>query len=364
MRPGARPHRHVLDRLAARGRRGNERDDSADDEAVDDRVRQAGGIDVDRRRVDHDPARPREVGRPRQCRLGIDEVRRAGRQPRGVEPRCRREQRARAGPVEARIAVRRVVGRGPAGRSDDLRQFRLAHAEKRADQGDAAAEVAARPDAGKAGRSRPAGEAKQKGLGRVVGVMRRREPRDTVVGAPVGHQGIARRPRRRLEIGRGVRTGPDQRRVRDAERCGIPGDRRCFGRSLGPQAMVDGQCADAVAERGVGKDEEGEAVGPPRHRDGQRFAAAEWPADECGEGLDQRSASGRPRDHCERTPVAVGIEPARPADMVRCTLQPPRHRTTGRLAGGTARRPGHPPHFASSRAFPACVLIAGVSFAP
>ena len=96
----------------------------------------------------------------------------------------------------------------------------------------------------------------------------------------------------RLAVGGSVPFG-DERVVGDAEAGAQRGDLRRFGGGFGAEAVVDRRGADAVAERGVGEEQEREAVGAAR--DGEADAALD--RSERGQiGGEARDRFGR-RDH-------------------------------------------------------------------
>ena len=162
----------------------------------------------------------------------------------------------------ARVAVGGVVGGGQAGGGDDRCEVSFAPAEQGADERDGGGERARRAGAGEAADPAAPGEAHEQGLGLVVGVVGGGDGGQGAGGRPVGKQGIAFGASLGLEVG-GWRNGPARGEdgVGDGEGGADGGDGLALGTGGGAEAVVDGRGLDLAGARGVGEEEEGEAVG-------------------------------------------------------------------------------------------------------
>ena len=193
-----------------------DRGDAPGEHALDDRDRLGG----EGARVDRAVAEPRlDLGGhagERLVRLG-GAAGEAGETARvepfvGEPPHERAQARARIG----RVGVGRVVDERNAPGAAEGDEVGFRHAEQGPDERDAAAPGRGR-HAGKARDARAAQEPEEHRLGLIVGVMGGRDRVGADRLSVSGEQPVARLPRPLLKPGRGLRAGPDERRMRDAE---------------------------------------------------------------------------------------------------------------------------------------------------
>ena len=173
-------------RTAGRARRGK-LTDRPEQKPPRDFAGQSTGVDRRADRRHRRSAQPRDVRRPDQRCLRLGEMRRTRRQPRTVEPRSRRKQRPRAGPVEAQRPVRRVIGGDPTGRGHERRKVRLGLRQQRTEEFDPCDQRPPRANPRQPAAAAAARETEKQRLGLVVAMVRGGEPADAVCRAPRAH---------------------------------------------------------------------------------------------------------------------------------------------------------------------------------
>lgn len=220
---------------------------------------------------------------------------------------------ARAGAVEARVAVGGILGGLPSGLGDDGGKIGPAEGEQRAqEKGAVGAERPGGADAGEACEPGAPGKAHEERLGLVVGVVRSHQRRDGMRPAPGAQRGVARLARPLLEaaLRRGIGRVKAQDRRREAERPRPLGDHGRLGGGLGPEPVIDRKHGQPAAEGAGGKPQERKRVRTPRDRGGKRRRGPErWPGkapDLGGEVLGARAGGAAQAGHraCWRVEAA------------------------------------------------------------
>jgi len=204
-----------------------------------------------------------------------------------------------AGALEGRFAVARVGQEGLALSVEQRGKARLRYGE----QGPHQAHPCHLAEGGHAGETVDAAASPptdQIGLGLVLAVMRGQEMEAALGAAPLREQIVARRTRRFLDSGRGLRVGPRQHMMFDAASRHPAADRLRFVGAFRPQTVIDGQSrqsAAALARPAIGQDRQRETVGTAGQRDGNEGMPLE-PADsvECRSQLRQTQRRRRCRD--------------------------------------------------------------------
>jgi hypothetical protein len=187
----------------------------------------------------------------------------------GLELRVCEKEAAHCRPVEAGVAVRRVVRGLDPGLRHDVDQLGLRPAKERAEDCELAF-TAHGADAAEAGYTGPTLEAHQQGFGLVIGMMRGGEAGKAVSGGPGGERPVAGATGFGLEPGGGV----GHRDVEDGVRAIDPRadvlDMERLKRAFRSEAVIDGGCVDPAGQGGGGEEEQGEAVRSSRDGEAER----------------------------------------------------------------------------------------------
>jgi hypothetical protein len=187
----------------------------------------------------------------------------------GLELRVCEKEAAHFRPVEAGVAVRRVVRGLDPGLRHDVDQLGLRPAKERAEDRELAL-AAEGSDAAEAGNAGPALEAHQQGFGLVVGMMSRRKAAKAVPGGPGGERLVAGAPGFGLEPGYGVGHRDVEDGVRAIDSRADVLDMERFERAFRSEAVIDGGCMDPAWKGGCGEEEQGEAVRSSRDGKAER----------------------------------------------------------------------------------------------
>ena len=210
---------------------------------------------------------------PSERRLGLGQRAGAAGERLRLQPVRFGKMAAHARAVEALVFVAWIGDRIDAGLPHDRRELLPSPAEQGPDE-----RRVDRADPGEARQAGAAREAHDQGLGLVVEMMAGGEEGGADLAHPLTQQRIAARPRRGLDIG-GLVHLRAQDGVGNVPRRAQRRDERSFGGAFGAEAVIDGRRVDAAWIGGLGKEQQGEAVGaardgeaePLRRPAGQRF---------------------------------------------------------------------------------------------
>lgn len=187
----------------------------------------------------------------------------------GLELRVCEKEAAHFRPVEAGVAVRRVIRGLDPGLRYDVDQLGLRPAQERAEDCEPAL-TAHRADPAEAGNAGPALEAHQQGFGLVIGMMRGGEAGKAVPGGPGGERLVAGAPGFGLEPGGGVGHGDVEDGVRAIDSRADVLDMERLERAFQSEAVIDGGCVDSAGQGSGGEEEQGEAVRSSRDGEPER----------------------------------------------------------------------------------------------